>query len=63
MKPEEALVSETVVWNTDVISADKVVETNGIRFKLLDRNKFDTLDECLHLGVTTFPGFGSSVGI
>jgi len=30
MKPEEALVSESVVWKTDVISANKVVETNGI---------------------------------
>ena len=37
MKPEEALVSECVVRKTDVILADKVVETNGIRFKLLDR--------------------------
>ena len=37
MKPEEALVSECVVWKTDVVSGDKVVETNGIRFKLLDK--------------------------
>jgi hypothetical protein len=37
IKAEEALVPECVVWKTDVISADKVVETNGIRFKLLDK--------------------------
>jgi hypothetical protein len=56
MKPEEALVSESVVWKTDVISADKVVETNGIQFKLVNRNKFKTFGECLHLGVTIFRG-------
>jgi hypothetical protein len=57
MQPQEALVSESVVWKADVISADKVVETSGIRFKLLDRNKFETLGAYLHPCITTFPGF------
>ena len=46
LKSEEDLVYESGVWETDVILAERVAETNGMRFKLLYRNKFETLGSC-----------------